>query len=174
MYIIPEPQQMELSGGDYTIRFDQKIVIDASCTAQAYGYAQLLQEELRGCMGYGPAITRGRSGKAAVTLAADPALGEEEYRLTVDADGIRITGGADRGLLYGVQTLRQIVRQTGACVPCLHIHDFPDIKNRGFYHDVTRGRVPTLSYLKGLADNLAFIRSTSCSYILSIPICSRI
>ena len=43
-------------------------------------------------------------------------------------------------------------------MPCMRIHDFPDIRNRGFYHDVTRGRVPTLSYLKGLADNLAFYK----------------
>ena len=158
MYIIPEPQKMQLTKGEYTIRFDQKIVLDVSCPAEAYEYAGLLQEELAGCMGYGPAVTRGASGKAAVVLSVDPGLGEEEYRLEVGADGIGITGGARRGLLYGVQTLRQIVRQTGPCVPCMCIHDFPDIKNRGFYHDVTRGRVPTLSYLKKLADNLAFYK----------------
>lgn len=158
MYIIPEPQQMKVAEGEFTIRFDHRIVLDPSCGPEAYDYAKLLQEELRGCMGYGPAVTRGSSGKAAVTLAVDPALEEEAYDLEVCADGIRITGGADRGLLYGVQTLRQIVRQTGACVPRMSIHDFPDIKNRGFYHDVTRGRIPTLSYLKGLADNLAFYK----------------
>ena len=149
---------MNLSEGSYTIRFDHKIVMDPSCNPSAYEYARILQEELRGCMGYGPAITRGRSGKRAVTLAVDCAMGEEEYRLEVSTDGIVITGGADRGLLYGVQTLRQIVRQSGACVPCMQIHDFPEIRNRGFYHDVTRGRIPTLAYLKELADNLAFYK----------------
>ena len=158
MYIIPEPQQTNLTEGFYTIRFDHKIVIDSSCGTSAYEYARLLQEELRACMGYGPAITRGRSGKTAVTLAIDCAMDEEEYRLEADKDSIRVTGGADRGLLYGVQTLRQIVRQTGACVPCMSIHDFPKIRNRGFYHDVTRGRIPTLSYLKELADDLAFYK----------------
>ena len=158
MYIIPEPQQMNLLEGVYTIRFDHKIVIDPSCSPSAYEYARILQEELRGCMGYGPAVTRGQSGKTAVSLAVDCALGEEEYCLKVSTDGIRITGGADRGLLYGVQTLRQIVRQSGACVPCMSIHDFPEIGNRGFYHDVTRGRIPTLAYLKELADNLAFYK----------------
>ena len=149
---------MNLSEGSYTIRFDHKIVMDPSCNPSAYEYARILQEELRGCMGYGPAITRGRSGKRAVTLAVDCAMGEEEYRLEVSTDGIVITGGADRGLLYGVQTLRQIVRQSGACVPCMQIHDFPEIRNRGFYHDVTRGRIPTLAYLKELADNLAYYK----------------
>ena len=158
MHIIPEPQHMDLLEGTYKIRFDHKIVVDGSCRQTAYEHAKLLQEELRGCMGYGPAVTRGRSRKAAVTLTTDSAIGEEAYRLEVGADGIRILGGTDRGLLYGVQTLRQIVRQTGACVPCMRIYDFPDIRNRGFYHDVTRGRIPTLSYLKGRADNLAFYK----------------
>ena len=106
MYIIPEPQEMEFLEGTYTIRFDHKIVVDVSCGPEAYEYAKMLQEELRACMGYGPAVTKGRSGKTAVTLAVDAALGEEEYRLTAGVDGIGITGGANRGLLYGVQTLR--------------------------------------------------------------------
>ena len=116
MYIIPEPQEMEFLEGTYTIRFDHKIVVDVSCGPEAYEYAKMLQEELRACMGYGPAVTRGRSGKTAVTLTVDAALGEEEYRLTAGVDGIGITGGANRGLLYGVQTLRQIVRQAGNIV----------------------------------------------------------
>lgn len=158
MYIIPEPQEMTQREGQYTITFDQKIVIASSGGVNAYEYAKLLQEELRACTGYGLAITRGSSCKAAVTLAVDCAMGEEEYRLDVQEDGIRITGGTDRGLLYGVQTLRQMVRQTGACIPYTAIHDYPAIKNRGFYHDVTRGRIPTLSYLKKLADNIAFYK----------------
>lgn len=158
MYIIPEPQEMNQREGQYTITFDQKIVIASSGGVNAYEYAKLLQEELRACTGYGLAITQGSSCKAAVTLAVDCAMGEEEYRLDVQEDGIRITGGADRGLLYGVQTLRQMVRQTGACIPYTAIHDYPAIKNRGFYHDVTRGRIPTLSYLKKLADNIAFYK----------------
>lgn len=158
MYIIPEPQQMNVSEGYYTILFDHKIVIDPSCGAPAYQYARLLQGELQGCMGYGPAITKGKSAKTAVTLKADDTMKDEEYHLEASADGITITGGADRGLLYGVQTLRQIVRQCGSCVPCMRIHDWPEIKNRGFYHDVTRGRIPTLPYLKEMADRLAFYK----------------
>ena len=71
MYIIPEPQKMHLEEGEYTIRFDRKIVLDVSCPAEAYEYAGLLQEELAGCMGYGPAVTRGASGKAAVVLSVE-------------------------------------------------------------------------------------------------------
>lgn len=158
MYIIPQPQEMNLKEGQYTVTFDRKIVMDPTCGPAAYEYAKLLQEELHTRTGYGIAVTRGTSKKTAVTLALDCALGEEAYRLEVAQDGIRITGGADKGLLYGVQTLRQMVRQEGACIPCVSIYDYPEIKNRGFYHDVTRGRIPTLSYLKKLADNIAFYK----------------
>lgn len=158
MYIIPEPQEMNRGEGCYTVAFDQKIVIASSCGVNVYEYGKLLQEELRACTGYGLSITRGSSRKAAVTLAVDCTMGEEEYRLDVQEDGIRIAGGADRGVLYGVQTLRQIVRQEGVCIPYVTVHDYPAIKNRGFYHDVTRGRIPTLSYLKKLADNIAFYK----------------
>lgn len=158
MYIIPEPQEMNRGEGCYTVVFDQKIVIASSCGVNVYEYGKLLQEELRACTGYGLSITRGGSCKAAVTLSVDSTMGEEEYRLDVQEDGIRIAGGADRGVLYGVQTLRQIVRQEGVCIPYVTVHDYPAIKNRGFYHDVTRGRIPTLSYLKKLADNIAFYK----------------
>ncbi len=158
MYIIPEPQEMNQKEGSFTVCFDQKIVLDTSCSPESYGYARLIQEEFKTYTGYGPAISRGRSKKTAITLAITPGLLEEEYRLKVDGDGIRIESGGDKGLLYGVQTLRQIVRQSGACIPYVDIHDFPGIKNRGFYHDVTRGRIPTLSYLKKLADKMAFYK----------------
>ena len=158
MYIIPEPQEMNRGEGCYTVTFDRKIVIASSCGVNVYEYGKLLQEELRACTGYGLSITRGGSCKAAVTLSVDSTMGEEEYRLDVQEDGIRIAGGADRGVLYGVQTLRQIVRQEGVCIPYVTVHDYPAIKNRGFYHDVTRGRIPTLSYLKKLADNIAFYK----------------
>src|SRR5699024_8016957 len=51
-----------------------------------------------------------------------------------------------------------IIRQEGAVLPCLEIEDAPEIPNRGYYHDVTRGRIPTLSYLKHLADTLSFYK----------------
>lgn len=88
---------MKLTDEHFTIRFDYKIVIDSSCSPSAYEYARLLQEELRSCMGYGPAITRGGSRKTAVTLLTDRAMGEEEYRLEVGNGGVSVTGGASRG-----------------------------------------------------------------------------
>lgn len=157
MYLIPQPHKLAYADGHYVLDYDKKIVIDSSCSAEAYEYACLLQDELQKSTGYALAVTRGDSAKKAVTLETASDMQEQEYRLEVSECGIRITGGG-RGLLYGVQTLRQIVRQEGLCIPYMRIHDYPDIENRGLYYDVTRGRVPTLSYLKGLADKIAFYK----------------
>ncbi len=158
MYLLPRPQEISLKDGYYTISFNHKIVIDCSCESDVYDYACLLQEDLKKYGGYGIAVTRGYSKKTAVILAMDSRMEDEEYRLHVGEEGIRIEGGTSKGILYGVQTLRQMVRQAGVCIPFADIHDFPGIANRGFYYDVTRGRIPTLSYLKGLADKMAFYK----------------
>ena len=57
-----------------------------------------------------------------------------------------------------MQTLRQMIRQAGAVLPTVLISDKPAMENRGFYnYDATRGRVPTLSYLKQLADTFELL-----------------
>ena len=133
MYLIPEPRQVCFAEGIYTITFDKKIVLDSACSPNVFAYGELLQEELRIHSGYGLALTKGISKKGAVRLTIDPLLNEEEYRLDISEEGVQIKGSGDKGLLYGVQTLRQIVRQAGASLPFVSIHDFPQIKNRGFY-----------------------------------------
>lgn len=158
MYLIPKPQYCGKKEGYYTIAFDRKIVIDKDCGQEAYGYAKMLQEELAACGGCCPAITKGKSRKAGITLSLDGKMRPEEYILEVNKKGIYIAGGACQGILYGVQTLRQIIRQEGTGIPCLMIRDYPAIANRALYYDVTRGRIPTLSYLKKLADRMAFYK----------------
>ena len=67
----------------------------------------------------------------------------EGYRISVTEDGIVLDGGGEAGLLYAVQTMRQLIRQFGARIPAVEIADEPAIANRGFYQDVSRGRIPT-------------------------------
>ena len=85
--------------------------------------------------------------------------GAEEYTVDIMPDSIEITAGADAGVFYAVQTIKQLFEKEK--VPCCHIEDKPDFKLRGFYHDVTRGRVPTLQTLKDLADKMAYYKLNS-------------
>ncbi len=78
-------------------------------------------------------------------------IGAEEL-ITVNAEG-------EAGAFYAVQTLRQIF--TDEKIPCFYIKDYPDFKNRGFYHDVTRGKVPTVETVKKLIDKMAYLKLNS-------------
>jgi len=74
----------------------------------------------------------------------------EAYRLQVSEDQIRIAADGDAGAFYAIQSLK-VMAKAGE-VPCCEIYDYPDMACRGFYHDVTRGKVPTLETLKNLVD----------------------
>lgn len=59
---------------------------------------------------------------------------EGAYRLTVDKNGVTITGYDDKGAFYGIQTLRQLVESPVAAnntLPYLTIADYPDLPHRG-------------------------------------------
>ena len=57
--------------------------------------------------------------------------------------------------MRGGATLRQLLRQFGRRLPCLHIRDWPDFPRRGVMLDISRGRVPKLETLLDLAEHLA-------------------
>jgi hypothetical protein len=99
-----------------------------------------------------------RADKGIVLEVLSATSDSETYRITIDPEKVHIVGESPTGLFWGIQTLRQIVRLNGTKIPCLAIEDSPDFPHRGFYHDVTRGKVPTLDTLKLLADKCAFYK----------------
>lgn len=80
----------------------------------------------------------------------------EVYTLEIDADGITLASDGVKGIFYGIQTLRQLF--AGERVPYLYIEDKPDMVCRGFYQDITRGRIPTVDTLKSLVDRMAYFK----------------
>lgn len=92
-----------------------------------------------------------------IVLLTPSGQGGEDYRLIITANRILVSGGGWAGLFYGLQTLRQIFAG-GRRIPQMQIEDAPALPNRGFYLDISRGRVPKLDMLKRLADRLAFLK----------------
>ncbi len=158
MYIIPNPQSIKYLADSFTITYQSRIVIDSDCTNIVFHHAKLLQQDLEQKLGYLIAVTKGCFESGCIYLKQVAALKKNEYTLSVEESGIFLHGGSEEALLYSVQTLRQIVAQEGACLKGLYIYDYPEIENRGYYLDVTRGRIPTLSYLKGFADKLSYYK----------------
>ena len=77
----------------------------------------------------------------------------EGYELKILCDSIEIIADSEAGVFYAIQTLRQIFDAKE--IPCLYIKDYPDFKYRGFYQDISRGKIATVATLKSIIDKMA-------------------
>lgn len=158
MYLIPQPQKMNVKGQNYILRYDTRIIVNNDLGMKEVNYAKILKDNILENIGFSLSITKSDQAEDGIYLTISSDLNQAEYRLAIAEKSIVITGGSSEGLLYGVQTLRQVIENHGAVLPCLIIEDYPEIPNRGFYHDVTRGRIPTLATLKAMADKMSYYK----------------
>ncbi len=160
MVLLPSPQKVLWNKETFSFGLDFTIFLDLSCGSSEFQAARLLKTELERNSAVYAAIEKAEAD----CLPYPPGLwihrtdsNGEEYRLEITAAGVRLAGGR-RGIFWGIQTLRQISRQCGNTWPGMTVLDKPYFPVRGFFHDITRGKVPTLSTLKGLADRLSFYK----------------
>ena len=164
MYILPAPKKLEKGQGTYRLTYSGSIRLDESCPLGAYHYAKLLKQEIAQAVACDFSITTTtcasvrQENKNCILMSVDSKAHSEAYRISITSEGIHLTGCDEAGLLYGVQTLRQLIRQYGTSLPAVEIEDAPSIKDRGFYYDVSRGRIPTLDELKRIADLCSFYK----------------
>ena len=83
----------------------------------------------------------------------------EGYELLISENHISIRASSPAGAFYAIQTLRQLYKELQ--VPCLHIVDRPDFPHRGFYQDVTRGKIASVETIKKLIDDMAYYKLNS-------------
>lgn len=126
LVINPTPHSLvrgegRLSGATFTVKSKQPTI-----TAADYAF---LPTTAKG----GVRVTIDYGGKAARKAGVEPVAGA--YKLTIDKEGVTITGYDDAGAFYGLQTLRQIAEsedaRNGVGLPYLTINDFPSMKYRG-------------------------------------------
>lgn len=156
LHLLPEPRRLRLTGGTFAPTGPVTIALDPAA-ASALAAARTLARAVRSEAGVPCRVRRGR-GAGAIRLEAASSDARESYVLSIRRDGVRVTGDGLPGLFYGIQTLVQIVRQCGRRLPCLLIRDEPAFAHRGYYLDISRGKVPTLRRLKELIDRLAALK----------------
>ncbi len=95
-------------------------------------------------------------GRCGAELVITIGSGGESYEIEISENKISVAADGNAGAFYAIQTLRQLF--AGGEIPCMHIKDKPDFKYRGFYHDVTRGKVPKVGMIKKLIDTMAYYK----------------
>ena len=163
MYILPVPQKTENQEGEFRLDYQTQICTCVpTMTEMLYQAIEDLKREIFLQTGMRPQRTSGLVKENCIYICRTTELQNEtdpeSYLLEAGRHAIVIKSPAEQGLLYGIQTLRQIIRQSGCVIACTKIEDYPEIANRGFFHDVTRGRIPKLETLKELADKMCFYK----------------
>ena len=141
MYLLPKPQKMELNSGFLQ---NKTFFVKNSCQDPRIEKALLK-------------LPCGKEGT--LLEIVDRCCDGEGYELEIEKNKITLIGNSPAGIFYGIQTLRQLLENEN--VPCLTITDYPGFSYRGFYHDVTRGKIPTLDTLKALIDQMAYYKMNS-------------
>ncbi len=150
MHILPKPKKVQLKEGIFTIQPYTKIRVTTSKENRFAG--QTLKEAIKSILGIDVRLDGYSTGQQIKLIISQGIKCEEGYELCVKPKEISIKGNTYTGIYYGVQTLIQLIKQYKRHIPVMTITDTPDFPERGFYYDVTRGKVPTLNTLKGIAD----------------------
>ncbi|WP_163840173.1 family 20 glycosylhydrolase [Pseudoxanthomonas sacheonensis] len=155
--LIPQPQRLERRDGSF--RLDRNVRIVAPDDVRSREVADFLRSTIGGDTGL--ALAEGRKGKA-IELRLDPEIaGEEAYRVAVGKDRIVLAASNHRGLLWAVQTLRQLFPlkqgQASIPVPAVYIEDAPQFSYRGHMLDVARHFMP-VEFVKKQIDLLSYYK----------------
>jgi len=152
MSIIPQPLQISPREGSFTLSKETSIIAEIAELA-AY---------LRTILSFDTGIIvnlDATSSQIQLLLVEDQELSPEGYSISVNPTSITISAPKERGLFYGIQTLRQLIYEKNKnwCVDGVTIKDKPRFSWRGFMLDVGRHYHP-VDTIKKLLDILALLK----------------
>lgn len=157
--LIPMPKKIKIGSGKVSLSEFDNLNLPSGCSHSLLELAVKLANELESMVGNRIRFVRSEVAGASIRLLLNGSEdASENYQMTIAPSEIKIAAKSETGLFYGIQTLRQLIRTEGPALPLLEISDAPDYPVRGFYHDCTRGKVPTLETLFKLADKLAYYK----------------
>ncbi len=160
--LIPTPKHLTRKTGRTSLQ-NMKVLLSQSCDSRLFKAAKKLADELAAETRTEISLTKvlgEPTQKAAVRIIAGDGEGEH-YQLIADGKSVTVKGDSLAGTFYGIQTLRQLIRGGQGEIPNVEIDDAPDMQSRGFYQDISRGRVPTVESTKRLIDLLAYYKENA-------------
>ena len=160
--LIPTPKSLTVGKGTTNVK-NYRVVLSASCDYRIFKAAQTLAAELS---------LETRTEIIVTKVLGEPALdgcinliagdGEGEgYTLSANGTSVTLRGDSLAGTFYAIQTMRQLAKDTKGVIPNVEIEDAPDMESRGFYQDISRGRVPTVESTKKMIDMLSYYKENA-------------
>jgi len=159
MYIVPQPREMKLNEG-VLCAYEYDLVLDKNCETNIFIAAKELKNIMQENGFTNTRILKPINVKENCIYLTFEEKDSQGYSITVNEKGVVVKGESQQGLFYGIQTLKQIIMQNGINIPYLEINDKPDMTERGYYLDISRGRVPTVEGIKKFIDKAAFYKYT--------------
>lgn len=156
--VVPLPQKLEIQNGRFLLNGKTKIYFDEELQKEA----EFLKEYIK--LQTGVDVTFGTEGKfdKGIFLHIDQKVTEKEgYKIDGNSKLITVSGNNAQGVFYGLQTLRQMIKQVTAennevhyVIPSVKIEDAPRFAYRGMHLDVGRHMFP-MEFIKKYIDLLA-------------------
>jgi len=166
--LIPAPQEVELTGEIITI--DNGWAIETKLDESSMALKRLQS----GAMEYHGIGFSGK-GTGKIILEIDPGTAKNDlspehakqaYQLVIKPGVVKITGNAEAGLFYGVQSLLQLLKplNTGAfSLPEGTINDWPDLELRILHWD-TKHHQDRMETLKRFLDQSAYYKANAIAF----------
>jgi len=174
LIMIPTPRKVERTTGQFALSADVTIHIADGKEVENQFSASQLAEGIEVELGFRPKLTAHVKGRCIVigrigtdgfvrkslrAIGAFPldSLGNEGYVVHVSPERVLVAAKSGAGVFYGVQTLKQLIRsnRSGTAIPCVTIVDWPALRYRGWMHDISRGPIPTMAFLKQIIVKMA-------------------
>ena len=146
-YIIPLPQKCVGKKGYFTVN-EKTMIILPEITDSLLNAVAVWRDLFKTATGYAPEITTEKRNSNVILCILNPSLMEESYQLNISPKIIQVEAGAEKGIFYAFQTLRQLLppaiesstRVEGIKwnIPCMTVEDSPSFSYRGMMLDVSR------------------------------------
>ena len=175
--LIPEPKEVRVQEGSFRVRPTTRILVEFGHQQEDRIAAETLAEEIHDQSGLKVRITgskeKARQVRSTIVLARlqdrsvrefleskglkAGSIGDQGYLLFSDKSHLIVAANTGQGLFYGVQTLRQLLREDDGKLVCpaVSIRDWPSMEWRGVQDDISRGPIPTEDFMKRQIRTLA-------------------
>ncbi|MEK3687543.1 glycoside hydrolase family 20 zincin-like fold domain-containing protein [Paenibacillus sp. FSL R10-2736] len=172
LQLLPYPQQVTVSQGQYLIPAKGSIVLAGERNQTALPAARKLQQVTLQAVQLRLSLSVGirPSTVSSFTFSYNALLAAGAYEIHIDEHGITIAYGSPEGAYYAAGTLKQLLEQYGRSIPQLLIRDQPDFAARGLMIDISRNKIPKLETLYRIIDLMSDLKLNQLQlYIEGVP-----